>query len=55
MIACAGAMRRWGMTYEAILAALRIDNAARCMPPLIDTDLIRIAKSSMRWSQTKGV
>ena len=55
MIACAGAMRRWGMTYESILSAIRIDNQARCKPPLIDADLIRIAKSSMRWSQTKGV
>ena len=55
MIACAGAMRRWGMTHQAILSALRIDNELRCVPPLADDDIQRIAKSAMRWSQTKGV
>ena len=55
MIACAGAMRRWGMTYEAIVSALRIDNQARCNPPLEDKDIVRIARSSMRYAQTKGM
>lgn len=55
MTACAGAMRRWGMTHEAILSALRIDNDARCRPPLADSDLMRIAKSVMRYPQTRGL
>lgn len=55
LTACAGAMRRWGMTHQAILAALRIDNEARCKPALDDSDIQRIAKSVMRYAQTKGV
>lgn len=55
LTSCAGAMRRWGMTFDAILAALRIDNEVRCRPPLSDSDLVRIAKSVMRYQQTKGV
>lgn len=55
LTACAGAMRRWGMTHGAILAALRIDNEARCVPPLPDAALQRISRSVMRYAQTKGV
>lgn len=55
LTACAGAMRRWGMTQGAILAALRIDNELRCKPPLADADLIRISKSVMRYPQVRGV
>lgn len=55
LTACAGAMRRWGMTQAAILAALRVDNEIRCKPPLDDLSLQRIAKSVMRYPQVKGV
>lgn len=55
MTACAGAMRRWGMTQSAILAALRVDNEHRCKPPLPDEALIRISKSVMRYPQVRGI
>lgn len=55
LTACAGAMRRWGMTHQAILAALRADNEIRCSPPLEDSDIQRIAKSVMRYPQVKGM
>lgn len=55
LTACAGAMRRWGMTHQAILAALRIDNELRCKPPLDDSSIQRIAKSVMRYPQVRGV
>lgn len=55
LTACAGAMRRWGMTQQAILAALRVDNELRCQPPLDDGSLQRIAKSVMRYSQVRGL
>lgn len=55
MTACAGAMRRWGMTHQAILSALRIDNEIRCKPPLPDEAIQRIAKSVMRYQQVKGM
>ena len=55
LTACAGAMRRWGMTHQAILAALRIDNELRCKPPLPDESIQRIAKSVMRYAQVRGM
>lgn len=55
LTACAGAMRRWGMTYAAILAALRADNEMRCKPPLADAQVQKIARSVMRYPQTKGL
>lgn len=55
LAACGGAMRRWGMTHQAILSALRIDNELRCKPPLPDSDIQRIAKSIMRYPQVKGL
>jgi len=55
LTACAGAMRRWGMTHQAILAALRVDNELRGQPPLDDLSLQRIAKSVMRYPQVKGM
>ena len=45
----AGSLRRFGSTYEAILAALRNENALRCKPPVPDEDLERITKSIMRY------
>lgn len=44
----AGSMRRRGASEEAILAALREENATRVEPPLDDRDLRRIAKSIAR-------
>jgi putative DNA primase/helicase len=41
----AGTMRRRGMSEAAILAALHEENAARCVPPLSDEDVRRIARS----------
>jgi putative DNA primase/helicase len=41
----AGSMRRRGASVEAILAALREENATRCNPPLDDKQLRKIAKS----------
>ena len=41
----AGSMRRRGMTYEAIYAALQKENEVRCEPPLPDKDVERIARS----------
>jgi putative DNA primase/helicase len=41
----AGTMRRRGMSEEEILAALRVANETRVIPPLPDKDLRRIAKS----------
>lgn len=37
----AGAMRRRGMSYDAILAALRAENASKCDPPLPDQEVER--------------
>lgn len=44
----AGSMRRRGASEDAILAALREENATRVDPPLPDKDLRRIAKSIAR-------
>jgi putative DNA primase/helicase len=41
----AGTMRRRGMSPEAILEALRVENAARVRPPLSDKQLHKIAHS----------
>ncbi len=47
----AGSMRRRGMSPEAILAALRVENA-KCAPPLGDEELRRIAASVGRYEPT---
>lgn len=41
----AGTMRRRGMSTEAILAALGVENEARCVPPLTAAELQTIAES----------
>lgn len=46
----AGSMRRKGLTEGAILAALKVENLARCSPPLDDIDVERIAKSIARYT-----
>lgn len=44
-----GSMRRRGFSHRAILAALLIENADRCRPPLEDTEVSRIAASVARY------
>lgn len=41
----AGTMRRRGMTENAILAALKVENRARCNPPLPGSQVCKIAAS----------
>jgi putative DNA primase/helicase len=41
----AGSMRRRGMGFEAIFAALREENAQKCNPPLDDREVESIARS----------
>lgn len=43
LLAWAGAMRRKGLSAQAILAALRIENENRCKPPKADDELVRMA------------
>lgn len=45
----AGSMRRRGASEAAILAALAAENAARCVPPLPEDELRRIASSVGRY------
>jgi hypothetical protein len=45
----AGSMRRRGMGEGAIKAALLAENAARCVPPLPERDVAKIAKSVGRY------
>lgn len=49
----AGSMRRPGMTPEAILAALRVENEAKCSPPLQDEEVVRIAASIAKYPPAK--
>ena len=49
LMACAGAMRRRGMSRAAIKAALREENAARCVPPLPGAEIHRLAASVCRY------
>jgi putative DNA primase/helicase len=50
----AGGMRRWGCGEEAILAALLVENATRCTPPLEEDEVARIARSITRY-EPEGV
>ena len=50
----AGVMRQKGMGVEAIYAALSADNLARCVPPLDDAEVGRIAKSICRYAPGYG-
>lgn len=45
----AGAMRRRGMSPEAIEAALLAENASRCVPPLPEDEVRAIARSVSRY------
>jgi Bifunctional DNA primase/polymerase, N-terminal/Primase C terminal 1 (PriCT-1) len=44
------AMRRRGLGYDAILAALRVENAQRCKPPLPDEDVEKIAQRAAQYA-----
>lgn len=46
----AGAMRRRGISPEAIEAALLIENATQCEPPLPEDEVRRIVRSIMRYN-----
>lgn len=48
----AGSMRRRGMGEPAILAALLAENATRCVPPLPESEVRRIAASIARYAPT---
>lgn len=50
LVSLAGSMRRRGASAGAILAALTEENTTRCMPPLADEDLQRIAGSVGRYA-----
>ena len=45
----AGAMRRRGMSTDAICQALQVENAKKCTPPLPDVEIVRIANSVSRY------
>jgi hypothetical protein len=49
----AGAMRRHGMTPQAIEAALMIDNEGRCRPPLPETEVREIVRSVSRYAPAR--
>ena len=49
LMACAGAMRRRGMSRRSIEAALLAENGARCVPPLVDAEIGAIASSVCRY------
>jgi putative DNA primase/helicase len=46
----AGAMRRRGLSEQAIAAALLIENRERCQPPLEEIEVLQIAKSVCRYA-----
>jgi hypothetical protein len=50
LISIAGCMRRWGVEYNALVAALRAVNADHCRPALDDHELQQIAASAARYA-----
>ena len=50
----AGAMRRQGLTQNALTDALLAINAAQCRPPLEEREVIEIARSIARYPSTTG-
>jgi bifunctional DNA primase/polymerase-like protein/AAA domain-containing protein/primase-like protein len=46
----AGSMRHRGASYEAMVAALRAENSARCKPPLLDSEVVGIATSISKYA-----
>jgi len=51
----AGTMRNRGMGEEAILAALKEENAARCRPLLPNDEVCRIARSIIRYTPMAAI
>jgi hypothetical protein len=49
LISLAGSMRNRGMTFEAILSALTLENKLRCVPPLELREVAQIAASAARY------
>lgn len=45
----AGMMRRKGMDYQSILNAIKIENVAKCIPPLSEAEVKQIVDSVMRY------
>ena len=46
----ASSLRAKGLSAEAILAALDVENAARCVPPLARDEVVKIAESASRYA-----
>ena len=55
MASVAGSLRRRGLSFEAILAALSVENQNRCQPPLGEDELETIAKSISRYTPEEPV
>ena len=51
----AGSMRRRGMSFEAIEAALNAENRRRCSPPMPDREVTKIARSVARYEPTASL
>jgi len=49
MASLAGTMRRRGMSEQAIMSALEVENKSKCVPPLSRSELDQIAKSVCRY------
>ena len=54
LMSFAGSMRRMGSSEESIFAALLIENKIRCIPPLEETELKRIAHSVSKYDPVEG-
>ena len=50
-----GAMRRQGANLDTVVAGLLAENAARCRPPLAETEVRKIAKSVVRYAPEPDV
>jgi hypothetical protein len=51
----AGGLRRLGLPSEAIAAALEVENQRRCVPPLSDFEIKKIARSVGRYSPSAPI
>jgi hypothetical protein len=49
LLSLAGTMRRKGMSTEAIIGALLMDNRIRCTPPLEESEVKKLAQSVARY------
>jgi len=54
LLRAAGKLRRKGVGFDRILAALEHDNRTRCLPPLPSDEIIRISESFMRYAPATG-